>query len=143
MQPLSRHSTASELSLQKKVHNIILIPSRMEYVESKGEFVDLPKGVIPSDDPGFCMNCIRTKGAEARAFPHFSQDSFELHGVSYHPYDFVQFKTGSTTCGLGQIIPLRQEVLDRRDPQIRVRLLGRLSDVTEKPQSILKDEVSH
>jgi hypothetical protein len=88
------------------------------------------------------MNCARIKAAEARAFPHFSQGGFELHGISYHPYDFVQFKTGSTTCGLGQIIPLRQEALDRRDPQIKVRLLGRLSDVTGKPKDILKDEVS-
>ena len=117
--------------------------SRMEYVESKGEFVDLPKDIAPSNDPGFCANCARIKDIEARAFPHFFQGGFELHGMSYHPYDFVQFKTGSTTCGLGQIIPLRQEAPDRRDPQIRVRLLGKLSDVTGKPKGVLKDEVSY
>lgn len=115
----------------------------MEYVESKGEFVDLPKETTPSDDPGYCMNCARIKGAEAIAFPHFFQDSFELHGVSYHPYDFVQFKTGSIACGLGQIIPLKRGVQDRSNPQIRVRLLGRLGDVTERPQGVLKDEVSY
>ena len=114
----------------------------MEYIESKGEFVDLPKDLAPPNDPGFCMNCTRTKDAEARAFPCFSQDRFELHGISYHPYDFVQFKTGESTCGLGQIIPMRQEVLDRRDPQIKVRLLGKLSDVAGKPKGMLKDEVS-
>lgn len=129
-------------SLQKNVDNIILKPSRMEYIESKGEFIDLPEEITYPDNPGYCTNCARTKGAEARAFPHFLQDSFELHGVSYHPYDFVQFKTGSTTCGLGQIISLKQGILDRRDPQIRVRLLGRLSDVTEMPHGVLKDEVS-
>lgn len=112
----------------------------MEYIESKGEFIDLPKDIAPVDDPGFCINCARTKGAEARAFPHFSQGGFELYGISYHPYDFVQFKTGSTTCGLGQIIPPSQ-ALDGRDPQIRVRLLGRLSDVAGKPKGVLKDEV--
>ena len=122
---------------------ILLMPSRMEYIASKGEFVDLPKDLAPPSDPGFCMNCTRTKAAEARAFPHFSQDGFELHGVSYHPYDFVQFKTGNVTCGLGQIIPLRQEALDRRDLQIKVRLLGRLSDVTGKPKGTLKDEVGY
>lgn len=115
----------------------------MEYIESKGEFVDLPEDKTPPKDPGFCMNCTRIKGAEAKASPYFFQGGFELHGISYHPYDFVQFKTGSTTCGLGQIIPLRQDVLDRRDLQIRVRLLGRISDVTGKPQGILKDEVSY
>jgi hypothetical protein len=115
----------------------------MEYIESRGEFIDLPEDIAPSSDPGFCANCTRIKGIEARAFPHFFQGGFELHGISYHPYDFVQFKTGSTTCGLGQIIPLRQEALDRRDPQIRVRLLGKVSDVTEKPKGILKDEVSY
>ena len=114
----------------------------MEYIESKGEFVDLPEDTAPPNDPGFCMNCTRTKDIEAQSFPHFSQGGFELHGISYHPYDFVQFKTGSTTCGLGQIFPLGQEVPDQRDPQIKVRLLGRLSDVTEKPKGILKDEVS-
>ena len=115
---------------------------RMEYIGSKGEFVDLPEDMAPSNDPGFCANCARTKGIAARAFPHFFQGGFELHGISYHPYDFVQFKTGSTTCGLGQIIPLRQEALDRRNPQIRVRLLGKLSDVTGRPKGVLKDEVS-
>src|SRR6266478_4380725 len=104
----------------------------MEYIESKGEFVDLPKDPVPLNDPGFCMNCARAKAAEARASPHFSLVSFDLHGISYHPYDFIQFKTGDTTCGLGQIISLRQEVLDRRDPQIKVRLLGRVIDVAEK-----------
>jgi len=116
---------------------------RMEYIESKGEFLDLPEDLAPSDDPGFCMNCTRTKAAEARAFPHFSQDGFELYGIFYHPYDFIQFKTGNVTCGLGQIIPLRQGALDRRDPQIKVRLLGRLSDVAGKPKDILKDEVGY
>ena len=115
----------------------------MEYIESKGEFVDLPKHQAPPNDPGFCMNCMRIKAAEARAFPCYSQGGFELHGIAYHPYDFVQFKTGGVTGGLGQIIPLGQEALDRRDPQIKVRLLGRLSDVTGKPKGILKDEVGH
>lgn len=122
---------------------IILMSNRMEYLEPKGEFVDLPKDIVPLNDPGFCMNCARTKAAEAEAFPHFSQGGFELHGTSYHPYDFVQFKTGNKTCGLGQIIPLRQEALDSRDPQMKVRLLGRLSDVTGKPKGILKDEVGY
>jgi len=113
----------------------------MEYIESKGEFVDLPRDIAPPNDPGFCMNCARARGTEARAFPCFSQGGFELCGVPYHPYDFVQFKTGSTTCGLGQIIPLRQEALDGGDPQIRVRVLGRLSDIAGKPKGVLKDEV--
>ena len=122
---------------------IFLIFGRMEYIESKGEFVDLPKGLSPPNDPGFCMNCTRTKAAEAKAFPQFSLDGFELHGISYHPYDFVQFKTGNVTCGLGQIIPMGWEALDRRDPQIKVRLLGRLSDIAGKPKGVLKDEVSY
>lgn len=113
----------------------------MEYIESKGEFIDLPEDSTPPNDPGFCLNCARTKAAEARSFPHFSQAGFELHGISYHPYDFVQFKTGSTTCGLGQIIPLGQQLLDRRDPQVKVRLLGRLGDITGKPKGVLRDEV--
>ena len=121
----------------------MLISSRMEYIESKGEFIDLPKDRVPLNDPGFCINCARTRAAEARAFPHFFQGGFELHGISYHPYDFVQFKTGNTTCGLGQIISLRQEALDRKDPQIKVRLLGRLSDVNGNPKGILKDEVGY
>jgi len=115
----------------------------MEYIESKGEFLDLPKDIAPSNDPGFCANCERAKGIEARASPHFFQGGFELYGISYHPYDFVQFKTGGTTCGLGQIIPLRQEVVDGRDPQIRVRLLGKLSDITGEPKGVLKDEVGY
>lgn len=117
--------------------------SRMEYVESKGEFLDLPEDIATSNDPGFCANCARSEIAEAKASLHLFQGGFELYGISYHPYDFVQFKTGSTTCGLGQIIPLRQEVVDRRDPQVRVRLLGRLSDIPGKPKGILKDEVGH
>jgi len=121
--------------------DIVLMLNRMEYIESRGEFVDLPKDIAPPDDPGFCANCARTKAAEGRAFPHFSQGGFHLHGVSYHPYDFVEFKTGNTTCGLGQIIPLGQKVPDRRDPQLKVQLLGRLSDVTGKPKGYLKDEV--
>jgi len=115
----------------------------MEYIESKGEFLDLPEDIVISDDPGFCANCARSKIIEARASPRLFQGGFELYGISYHPYDFVQFKTGSTTCGLGQIIPLRQEVVDRREPQIRVRLLGKLSDIPGKPKGILKDEVGH
>lgn len=115
----------------------------MEYVGSKGEFVDLPKNLLPSGDPGFCMNCTRTQATEARTFPCFFQAEFKLHGISYHPYDFVQFKTGDIMCGLGQIIPMKQELLDRRNPQIKVRLLGRLSDVTGKPKGILKDEVGY
>jgi hypothetical protein len=114
----------------------------MEYVESLGEFIDLPEDTPPPHDPGFCMNCTRTKAAEAKASPHFSRGSFELHETTYHPYDFLQFKTGNTTCGFGQIISLGQEAPDRREPQIKVRLLGRLSDVAEKPKGILKDEVS-
>ena len=119
----------------------MLMSSRMEYIELKGEFVDLPPDLAPPSDPGFCMNCARIKAAEEIAFPHFFQGGFELHGIPYHPYDFVQFKTGSDMCGLGQIISLRQEVPDRRDPQVKVRLLGRLSDITGKPKGILKDEV--
>lgn len=116
---------------------------RTEYIESKGEFVDLPKDVLASNDPGFCMNCGRTKATEARGFPHFYQGGFELHGALYHPYDFLQFKTGNITCGVGQIISFEQEGLDRRDPYIKVRLLGRLGDVTGKPEGVLKNEVSH
>lgn len=129
------------LTCTKTVVGVMLISGRMEYNESKGEFVDLPKNPAPPSDPGFCTNCARTKAAETRAFPHFFQGGFELHGISYHPYDFVQFKTGNITCGIGQIISLKQEPLDRGDPQIKVRLLGRLSDVIGKPKSILKDEV--
>lgn len=116
--------------------------SRMEYVESRGEFVDLSKDIPSPDDPGFCMNCARIKAAEARVFPHFYQGGFELHGIPYHTYDFLQFKTGDMTCGFGQIISLGQEVLDRRDPHIKVRLLGRISDVAGKPKGILKNGVS-
>lgn len=116
--------------------------SRMEYVEPKGEFINLPKDAPPPNDPGFCMNCTRFKIAEARAFPHFHQGGFELHGTSYHPYDFLQFKTGDVVCGFGQIISLEQEALGRRDPHIKVRLLGRVNDVTGKPKGVLKDEVS-
>ena len=115
----------------------------MEYVQSRGEFIDLPKITPPPDYPGFCMNCTRTKAAETRGFPHFDQGGFELHGESYHPYDFLQFKTGNITCGFGQIISLGQEALDRRDPHIKVRLLGRVSDVTGRPEDLLKDEVSY
>ena len=122
---------------------IVLIPGRMEYIESRGEFVDLPKDAHSSSDPGFCMNCARIKATEARAFPHFYQGGFELHGISYHPYDFIQFKTGDTTCGFGQVISLGQEASDRRDPHIKVRLLGRASDVTGKPKGVLKDGVSY
>ena len=114
----------------------------MEYIVSGGEFVDLPNETPSPNDPGFCMNCTRLKAAEARAFPHFYEGGFELHEISYHPYDFLQFKTGDITCGFGQIISLGQEVLDRRDPHIKVRLLGRASDVRGKPGDILKDGVS-
>jgi hypothetical protein len=115
----------------------------MEYNGSRGEFVDLPKDEPSSNDPGFCMNCARIKAVEARAFPQFYQGGFKLHGASYHPYDFLQFKTGDITCGFGQIISLGQEVLDRRDPHVKVRLLGRISDVAGKPHGVLKDGVSH
>lgn len=117
---------------------------RMEYIESKGEFVDLPKDASSPDDPGFCMNCARIKVAEARAFPHFHQGGFELHGISYHQYDILQFKTGDMTCGFGQIISFEQEASDRdrRDPHIKVRLLGRVSDVTGMPMGVFKDEAS-
>lgn len=114
----------------------------MEYIESRGEFVDLPKEAPSPDDPGFCINCARTKAIETRAFPHFYKGGFELHGESYHPYDFLQFKTGGVTCGFGQIISLGQEVEDRREPHVKVRLLGKVSDVTGKPQGTLKDGVS-
>ena len=119
----------------------MLIFSRMEYIESKGEFIDLQKSKPPPNDPGFCMNCARNKEAEVKAFPCFIEGGFELHGISYHPYDFLQFKTGNTTCGFGQIISLGQESFDRRDPQIKIRLLGRFSDVVGKPMGVLKDEV--
>lgn len=108
----------------------------------RGEFVDLPQDITPND-PGFCMNCARTKAAETRGFPHFTQGGFELHGEQYHLYDFLQFKTGGLVCGFGQIISIGQEALDRKDPHIKVRLLGRLSNVTGKPEDILKDEVSN
>ena len=140
---LNHHSIASKLDLYWDCYFCFLMSSRMEYIESKGEFVDLPEDLTPPNDPGFCMNCTRAKAAEARAFPQFSQEGFELHGIPYHPYDFVQFKTGNVTCGIGQIILLGQEALDRRDPQIKVRLLGKFSDVTGKPKHILKDEVGY
>ena len=89
--------------------------------------------------PDNCSVCLLQEQRSLDEVSMVLQGGVAWHGASYHVHDFVMLKANKGPCHIGQIKSIN--VPDRATAIISVRLLGRVSTMETRPESVDKDEV--
>ncbi|EIN14238.1 hypothetical protein PUNSTDRAFT_140568 [Punctularia strigosozonata HHB-11173 SS5] len=109
---------------------------------------DYYKECTSAPPPHNCLVCLKKEEMDEQQTAKELKDpeGFAYMNHKYHMHDFVLIRTSDGPCDIGQITELKRTSSQYRTEQkfsVVVRFLGRVGDVKDRPQGILKDEVQY